>query len=165
MHFIPRNLSSKVKQQLQHNPVVALLGPRQCGKSTLAKTLLSEFSHSIYLDLEKTSDLAKLNDIWAFFKANASKLICLDEVQMKPDIFSQIRSFVDEEQINGKFLLLGSASKDLLQQSSESLAGRISYLEMRPFQFSEVLDTNFSDYWLKGAFPKSLLQSDLETEL
>ncbi len=162
MHLIRRSISQIIEKRLGNYPVVAILGPRQCGKSTSAKEYLKKISHSVYLDLEKKSDIAQLSDVWAFFNANRDKLICLDEIQLLPEIFSQIRSFVDELGENSKFLILGSASRDLIKQSSESLAGRIAYIEMSPFDFSEVKsEFEFQDYWLKGGFPKSLLQNDL----
>ena len=92
MQKINRNALKVIKKRLINNPVVALLGPRQCGKSTVAKLLLNDNPDCLYLDLEKESDHAKLNDVWAFFNSNKGKLICLDEIQLKPEIFSQIRS-------------------------------------------------------------------------
>jgi len=163
MQILDRVSNSLIEKRMAANPVVALLGPRQCGKSTTAKEYLKGIDNYIYLDLEKLTDLAKLNDIWAFFNANLDKVICLDEIQNKPDIFSQIRSYVDENPKNGRFLVLGSASRDLINQSSETLAGRISYIEMGPFELREVQDKySLTDLWLKGGFPRSLLSIDLE---
>ena len=165
--FIERKLSSKVLKKLNNNPVVAILGPRQSGKSTLAKKVILPMKNSIYLDLERSSDLNKLQDTEAFFLSNTNKLICIDEIQRKPDIFPVIRSIVDEGNRNGRFLILGSASPDLIRQSSESLAGRIAYLELTPFLFEELLNYNknskLRDLWLKGGFPRSYLAGD-ETE-
>ena len=163
MQKINRNIIKVIKKRLSSNPVVAILGPRQCGKSTVAKLILNDNSDCLYLDLEKESDLAKLNDVWAFFNANRGKLICLDEIQLKPEIFSQIRSFVDEQEANGQFLILGSASRDIIKQSSESLAGRIAYIEMMPFLRNEL----FSQYTIKemhlqGGFPRSILAVDFD---
>ncbi|MCU7835605.1 MAG: ATP-binding protein [gamma proteobacterium symbiont of Taylorina sp.] len=163
MHIINRSIDQTIKKRLQNNPVVAILGPRQCGKSTTALNLLKAYPNSIYLDLEKKTERAKLNDIWAFFNANKNKLICFDEIQLLPEIFSQMRSFVDENKFNGQFLILGSASRDLIQQGSESLAGRISFIEMTPFEFCEVSDkVSYKELWLKGGYPRSLLQGDIE---
>ena len=142
-------------------PVVAILGPRQCGKSTLARMLIVGDDTFVYLDLEKQSDLNKLNDPELFFSNNRDKNICIDEIQLKPDLFRAIRPAVDEERKNGKFLLLGSASRDLLKQSSETLAGRIGYLELTPFDVSELIDTaefSLNKHWLRGGFPQSYLQ-------
>ena len=160
--YIPRRLSDAVHKRLQHRPVVAILGPRQCGKSTLAKHILSELGNTLYLDLEKTSDYNKLRDPEAFFSINKDKLICLDEIQRTPDLFPVLRSILDEGNRNGQLLLLGSASRDLIQQSSESLAGRISYLELTPFLLSEVANNQLKSLWLKGGFPLSFLEPDVE---
>ena len=163
MQKIDRKITSLINKRIDNNPVVAILGPRQCGKSTTALSILKNYPNSVYLDLEKRTDISKLNDIWAFFNANKNKLICLDEIQLIPEIFSQIRSFVDENDVNGQFLILGSASRALIRQSSESLAGRIAYIEMVPFELCEIkASINFHDAWLKGGYPKSVLQNDLE---
>ena len=165
--FIERKLGSTVLKKLKNNPVVAILGPRQCGKSTLAKKVILPIKNSLYLDLERSSDLNKLQDPEAFFLSNKNKLTCIDEIQRKPDIFPTIRSVVDEENRNGRFLILGSASPDLIRQSSESLAGRIAYLELTPFLFEELIthkkNVELRDLWLKGGFPRSYLARD-ETE-
>lgn len=165
--FIERKLGSTVLKKLKNNPVVAILGPRQCGKSTLAKKVILPIKNSLYLDLERSSDLNKLQDPEAFFLSNKNKLTCIDEIQRKPDIFPTIRSVVDEENRNGRFLILGSASPDLIRQSSESLAGRIAYLELTPFLFEELIthkkSVELRDLWLKGGFPRSYLARD-ETE-
>ena len=160
--YIPRALSDTIFKRLEHRPVVAILGPRQCGKSTLAKHILLQLENTLYLDLEKTSDHNKLRDPEAFFSINKGKLICLDEIQRTPDLFPVLRSIVDEEDRNGQLLLLGSASRDLLQQSSESLAGRISYLELTPFLLSEITNKPFRSLWLKGGFPLSFLEPEDE---
>jgi len=109
-------------------PAVALLGPRQCGKSTLAKRVIAELDGAVYLDLEKTSDLNKLRDPEAFFSLNRDKLVCLDEIQRRPELFAPLRAIIDDQDRNGQLLILGSASRDLIRQSSESLAGR-TFLE------------------------------------
>jgi len=156
---LARNLKNKIIEKLTRNPIVALLGPRQCGKSTLAKEIISKFPEAIYLDLERPSDLMKLQDPEAFFLENKNRLICLDEIQRSPDIFPLLRSIVDETNRNGQFLILGSASRDLLKQSTESLAGRITYLELTPFRINELPAKSTTDrnHWLKGGFPKSFL--------
>jgi uncharacterized protein len=162
MHNLKRSQISIIEAKMKVNPVVALLGPRQCGKSTIAKEYLKGKKNHVFIDLENSRDLAKLNDIWAFFDLHKGKLICLDEIQMVPEIFSQIRSYVDQEQINGKFLILGSASRDIIKQSSETLAGRISYIEMTPFRYQELLAENkTSELFFRGAFPKSLLANNI----
>jgi uncharacterized protein len=101
-------------------PITAILGPRQCGKSTLAKAFLQGNTRSLYLDLEKPSDLAKLRDPELFHSSNSGALICLDEIQRAPGLFTVMRAMVDESGRNGRFLLLGSASPELLRQGSDS---------------------------------------------
>ena len=108
--YLNRFLSAKVENLLSEFPVVAILGPRQCGKTTLVKHLLSNTSKYLCLDLEKPSDLKKLTDPELFFETNSDKLFCLDEIQRLPDIFPIIRSFCDEQDRNELFLILGSAS-------------------------------------------------------
>ena len=164
---IKRQFQATIETRLKHNPVVALLGARQVGKSTLAKLVLEKYPNSIYLDLEKQTDRRKIeNDIELFLSQNKSKLICLDEIQMMPDIFQAIRSYVDENDRNAQFLILGSASRDLIKQSSETLAGRIAYIEITPFHFNEIKgEVSFYDHWLKGGYPKSILQKRIEESI
>jgi len=128
--YIVRKLEREVIGKLSQNPVTAILGPRQCGKSTLAKKVIEHFDDAVYLDLERASDRAKLRDPEAFFSLNKNRLMCLDEIQRMPEIFEAIRPAVDEDGAPRQFLILGSASRDLIAQSSETLAGRISYLEL-----------------------------------
>ena len=155
--YINRVLKKKIQRHLKDYPIVALLGPRQVGKSTLAKEIINKHSKGLYLDLEKPSHLNQLNAPEYFFEQNEASLICLDEIQRKPDIFPLLRSVVDERKKNGQFLILGSAGRDLLKQSSESLAGRISYLEMSPFTLLELSEKKQEKLWLRGGFPKSFL--------
>ena len=161
--YIHRYLESSVFKALQSFPVVAVTGPRQCGKSTLVKHLLETHQESIYLDLERPSDLRKLEDAEWFLNSQKNKLICIDEIQRQPELFPLIRSLVDEWDKPGCFLILGSASRDLLKQSSESLAGRISYKRLTPFLWEE-LENDFSmeRYFSSGAFPRSLLMNESE---
>ena len=136
--YISRHLTDTVKKRLQNNPAVAILGPRQCGKTTLAGQIVKKRDRSVYLDLENPSDLAKLDDPVAFFDLHKDDLVCLDEIQRIPDLFVTLRSIIDKRGRNGQFLILGSAGRDLIRQSSESLAGRIAYLNLTPFLLSEV---------------------------
>jgi len=156
---INRLLSSDLKKSLSENPVTAVLGPRQCGKTTLVKMLLGEDPQFMYLDLERPDDLRLLSDPQAFFRLHRGRLICIDEIQRAPEIFPVIRAEVDEAVINGRFLILGSASPNLLRQSSESLAGRIRYMELTPFLLNETGEdeTNLRSLWLRGGFPRSFL--------
>ena len=168
--YIERVKTLAIIKRLKDSPVVAILGPRQCGKSTLAKSILSNINNSIFLDLEKESDINKINDPELFFAHNKGKLICLDEIQRLPEIFQNIRVFADEQKNNGQFLILGSASYELLQQSSETLAGRISYIELSPFLFQELKNkphplNDPSFLWMRGGFPRSILASSEESSL
>jgi uncharacterized protein len=157
MGFLKRSLTNEIKKSLGHFPVVAVTGPRQCGKSTLIRYLLG-IKKLIYLDLERESDLRKLDEAEWFFQSQKDKTICLDEVQRKPEIFQLIRSLVDEWGKNSSFIILGSASRDLLRQSSESLAGRISYKRLTPFLWSEIKEErSLEDYLIRGGFPGSFL--------
>lgn len=166
MHsYIRRHIEKELKEYFDIFPVVAILGPRQCGKSTLAKHIIGENADFIYLDLEKPSDLRKLEDPELFFQVNSSKKVCIDEIQLRPDIFPVLRGIIDEKRENGRILILGSASKDLLKQSSETLAGRIGYLELSPFIQTELLKHSkyeFNLLWLKGGFPDSYLQTSIK---
>ena len=164
--MIQRRLENQVFKALQRSPSVALVGPRQVGKTTLALDI-SEKMASVYLDLEDPLDLQKISDFTTFHAENKDKLIILDEIQRLPEIFLSLRGVIDRERRRGnrtnQFLFLGSASIDLLQQSSESLAGRIAYLELFPINLPEFLgghavDTNLvNTLWLRGGFPESLL--------
>ena len=163
--IIDRHLAGTVKRRLQNNPAVAILGPRQCGKTTLAGQIVKKFNQSVYLDLENPGDLAKLSDPLAFFSLHSDDLVCLDEIQRAPEIFSTLRSIIDERARNAQFLILGSAGRDLIRQSSESLAGRIAYLDLTPFLISELEAAQKDDIrqlWLRGGFPRSYLAEDLD---
>ncbi|MBC8519251.1 MAG: ATP-binding protein [Gammaproteobacteria bacterium] len=165
--MIKRLLESKLVDAINNMPVVALLGPRQVGKTTLAlevAKLIDKSSH--YLDLELDSDIAKLSDAQAYLERFKGKLLIIDEVQRQPDLFRLLRSLVDSRKRSGErsaqFLLLGSASRDLIQHSSETLAGRIRFIELTPFSVSELsaqneYQYNMEKHWLRGGFPDSCL--------
>jgi len=154
--MIHRNLQDKINIHFNNYPVIAIIGARQVGKSTLAKSIISNLDNTIYLDAERPSHRNILDDAEHFFTLNSDKLICIDEVQNIPEIFSVIRSIVDDN-INIKFLILGSASPEILRQS-ESLAGRIAYFELPAFQITELKEEyNFKKYLFRGAMPKSYL--------
>lgn len=163
--MITRRLETKIREALHRSPSVALIGPRQVGKTTIALNI-SETAPSVYLDLENRLDLEKIRDIAAFHENNRGKLIILDEVQRLPQVFAPLRGIIDKERRKGnkfgEFLFLGPASIDLLQQSSESLAGRIAYIELYPVDVLEyAADSieNINKLWLRGGFPESLLAS------
>ena len=153
--YVTRRYTQKVVDSLESYPVVALLGARQVGKSTLAKKISADFQNAVYLDLESPRDTNKLQDPEAFFELNKNSLICLDEIQRMPDLFEVLRAVVDKTR--QRFLVLGSASRDLIRQSSESLAGRIAYLELTPFTLDEIPDVDSKTHWLRGGYPKSVL--------
>ena len=162
--YIERIVTTKIKKKLENMPGVVILGPRQCGKSTLAKAIISEIGCAVYLDLERPSDANKLRDPEAFFGINSDRLICLDEIQRVPELFHVLRSVIDENKRNGQFIILGSASPDLIRQSSETLAGRIAYFELTPFLLKEVCEEHhylktLRKLWLRGGFPRSYLAS------
>jgi predicted AAA+ superfamily ATPase len=160
--YIRRSIEESMKEHLEFFPVTAILGPRQCGKSTLTKHLLQNNKSSLYLDLQLDSDVQKLANPEQFFAYNSDKLICLDEIQRIPEIFSILRSIIDQDRRPGRFIILGSASRELLQQSSESLAGRIGFLELSPFTFNEVRSLKpMNDFWVQGGFPDSFLSTQL----
>jgi predicted AAA+ superfamily ATPase len=163
MHnLIPREIADTVTARLKHFPAVALLGARQVGKSTLAAMVMEPVPKTIHLDLERPADLNKLTDPEAFFSQFSDHLICLDEIQRTPDIFPILRGVIDRKGKNGQFLFLGSASRDLIKQSSESLAGRISYIEITPFTRQEASFTDQSVHWLRGGYPKSIMAENDE---
>lgn len=166
--MIPRQLTATLLKRLQRSPAVALLGSRQVGKTTLARGLdLGKPSH--YLDLERPSDLARLSDPELYLSGFADQLVILDEVQRVPNLFPLLRSLIDERRQAGEkaghFLLLGSATPELLQQSSETLAGRISYLELSPLQLLELPepDKSLQMRWERGGYPDSYLAPDEES--
>ena len=163
--YYKRYIENEIRETIRTFPVTAIIGPRQCGKSTLAKHILTEFDNVDYLDLEKPSDLTKLENAQLYLTAQKGKLICIDEVQRMPELFPLIRSLVDEWGNKGAFLILGSASRDLLKQSSESLAGRISYKRLTPFLIDEigaVKDFSLEKYFMRGGFPGSYLAENNE---
>lgn len=169
--YIKRKLEKEILDSLKSFPITALLGPRQCGKSTLARHLISERSDVVFLDLQRPSDLRKLDDAEFFFHTQGDKLICIDEVQEGPEIFPLLRVMVDDDRRPGKFLLLGSASQEIVRQSSETLAGRIHYVELTPFTYCELMDDepvmykNPIELWNRGGYPGSFLASSVEISL
>jgi predicted AAA+ superfamily ATPase len=170
---ITRSLENRLNRALDSMPVVALLGPRQVGKTTLALEIAGKRLEKkwAYLDLELESDLSKLTDAESYLKGFEGRLLIIDEVQRRPELFPLLRGLVDARKRKGEktaqFLLLGSASRDLLYQSSESLAGRIRYLELSPFKVWELhqhdpLGFNVNKLWFRGGFPDSYLAASDE---
>jgi len=154
-----RKITNQILERLNSIPVVVILGSRQVGKTTLAMQIRKELiKDSIYLDLESDEDLNKLTNAELYFNERNDKLIIIDEIQRKPELFPLLRSVIDKKRTNGRFLLLGSASPELLVQSSESLAGRVSFFDLTPFlytEINEIADTN--TLWLRGGYPDMLL--------
>ena len=157
--MIPRSYwSTLIADLLANSPAVALLGPRQVGKTTLALDLAAS-RPSLYLDLESPADRSKLADPELYLREHLDKLVILDEIQRAPDLFPVLRGLIDRSRREGnragQYLILGSAAPDLLRQSSETLAGRIAYAELTPFTVTEVDDPE--RLWLRGGFPESYL--------
>lgn len=157
--MIGRHLESTIQARLAETPAVALLGARQVGKSTLARSIAQRFPNALFLDLERASDRAALAQPELFFATCRDRLVVLDEVQLMPELFAALRPEIDADRRPGRFLMLGSAAGALLRQSSESLAGRVAYLELTPLLVSELLpdQAGLQQLWLRGGFPLSAL--------
>ncbi|MDQ0969161.1 putative AAA+ superfamily ATPase [Flavobacterium sp. W4I14] len=156
--LIIRNLASELRNRLKKSPAIAILGPRQVGKTTLAKDLSSDY---IYLDMENPRDVAKLQDAYTFLESLQDHTVIIDEVQLFPSLFSLLRPLIDAKRTPGRFILLGSASPELVKGVSETLAGRISYNELCPIGLTELPDTiGFEQHWFRGGFPESLLSEN-----
>lgn len=155
-------LLNQIKLTYKSHSVCALLGPRQAGKTTLARMFVEEFhaNDAYFFDLENPSDLERLVNPMLAFSQVKETLIVIDEIQRKADLFPILRVLVDRPSNKNKFLILGSASRDLIKQSSESLAGRIGYVEVMPFSIEETHESK--KLWLQGGFPRSYLAGDIE---
>ena len=158
-----RRSAQIIREQLASSPAVAILGARQIGKTTTAKLIASEFPNSIYLDLENNQARARLAQPDAFFQANRDQLVILDEIQNTPELFSQMRGEIDSDRRSGRFLVLGSASFKLLKQS-QSLAGRLSLVDMAPLLLPEIYERleDIQTLWLRGGFPASYTASSIK---
>lgn len=154
-------LLQQITLTLEIQPICALLGPRQAGKTTLARMYAEQHypNNSIIFDLENPANLARLENPILTFSQVAQKLIIIDEVQLRPDLFPILRVIVDDPNNTHKFLILGSASRDLIQQSSESLAGRIGYIDVMPFSIEETHEA--TTLWIRGGFPRSYLADNI----
>lgn len=163
--IIKRDAQQIVERYLKVFPAVAILGSRQCGKSTLMKMMSEHIDNFLYVDLQNRQDRAKLTDTTLFFESNRDLTICLDEVQVLPELFSDLRSEIDKDRRPGRFILLGSASRDLLQHTTESLAGRIGLVDMTPFTMHELYNEksySLQNFWFRGGYPDSFLAMDDE---
>ena len=155
-----QSIQQKLTKKLLNNPAVVIIGPRQVGKTTLAKTVVSQRKVE-YFDLESPNTLTAISiDVEAFLNAKADTLVVLDEVQLYPPIFGVLRSIIDQNRENGRFLLLGSANPALIRGVSESLAGRMSYLELYPFHLLEIGSEQQEKHWYRGGFPQAFLASE-----
>lgn len=156
------------KEKLQHRlskyPVTGVVGPRQVGKTTLVKELIT-IRKAIYIDLESDLDQVKLTDPGLSIRSNADRCIILDEIQIRQDLFALLGSIVDEDRRPGKFVLLGSASPTLMRKSADSLAGRIAYEEISPFGMTELGKRSQQQLWIRGGFPNAFLADDAKDSL
>ena len=162
--YIPRLREADIISSLKEVPVTAIIGPRQCGKTTLARHIAAkrEPDSVVHLDLERTADQRKLSDAEWFLSRQTDKLVILDEIQRVPELFTTLRVLADDPNRQYSFLVLGSASPALLRQSSESLAGRIRYHELTPLLWQECMAVGMKDrerHWIRGGFPGSFLAS------
>jgi predicted AAA+ superfamily ATPase len=161
--MIRRSVTQAIEHALQHQAAVALIGPRQVGKTTLAREIAGTRPGAVYLDLEARADRDKLAEPVLFLRPYENSLVVLDEIQRVPELFQQLRGIIDEgrrtDHGTGRFLILGSASMELLRQSGESLAGRIAYIDMGPFFTLELPadEATVQQLWLRGGFPGSYL--------
>jgi predicted AAA+ superfamily ATPase len=156
-----RIAAERIRLHLGSSPAVAILGPRQVGKTTLARAIAAEHPNALYLDLESAADKARMEQAGAFLRANRQRLVVLDEVQNLPEIFSEMRGEIDNDRRAGRFLVLGSASFKLLRQS-QSLAGRLALVDMAPLLLPEVhrVFEDIQTLWLRGGFPGSFTATD-----
>lgn len=161
--MIERHAAAEVTALLEHMPAVALVGPRQCGKTTLALAIAAG-RPSVYLDLESSADRARLAEPALYLADHADELVILDEIHRAPGLFEALRGVIDtgrrEGRGTGRFLLLGSAAIDLLAQSGETLAGRIAFVELSPLDIAEVGGERQDQLWARGGFPESFLAAD-----
>ena len=163
--MIARDALTTLSKRLHEAPAAVLLGPRQVGKTTLALELAENWeSGAVYLDLERPADRLRLDDADSFLRGQGNKLVILDEIHRMPGLFEVLRGIIDQRRRDGQrfgqFLLLGSASLDLMQQSSETLAGRVAYVDIGPVHALEWPTQDLDALWLRGGFPDSLLAAD-----
>ena len=157
--LIGRQIFGQIKEDLLFFPVVGIIGPRQVGKTTIVKQVQAVLNGEVlYLDLELDSDQAKLAEAESFLKFHQSKCVVIDKIQRMPSLFPLIRALVDLDRRPARFVLLGSASPDIIKGGSETLAGRISYIELTPFSRTEISETfPLHTHWFNGGFPNALL--------
>ena len=163
--MIIRKIIAEIKDSIRYFPAIGIIGPRQVGKTTLAKVLQSQIDKpSIYLDLELDEDIVRLQNAQAYLQSHQDKCVIIDEIQLMPRLFPLLRSLIDQERVSARFLILGSASPSIIRQSSETLAGRIAYHELAPLSLSEIQSSGISmaEHWFRGGFPNALLAANDE---
>jgi predicted AAA+ superfamily ATPase len=165
--MLRRAIEERIISSLRQFPVVGIVGPRQVGKTTLAKSIARRRKATTYLDLELPSDVAKLEEAELYLRGHSRSLVILDEIQRMPGLFPLIRALVDESPRRGRFLVLGSASPSLARQSAESLAGRLDYHELTPFTLPETAgeESDYGNLWTRGGYPRSYLAESADASL
>jgi predicted AAA+ superfamily ATPase len=160
--MIKRSLQNSVEKSLESFPVVGILGSRQVGKTTLSKEIALRIPNAVYLDMEYPPDYNKLNEAVIFFESHRSELIIIDEIQRRPELFQILRAVVDRDRMPCRFLILGSASPNLIKQASETLAGRIIYHVLPTLNITELrdFDNPITKLWLQGGFPLGFLSDE-----
>jgi uncharacterized protein len=160
--MIKRLITHRILRDLNWSPIIGLVGPRQVGKTTLARYLETQISKpTIYLDLELREDWFKLEDAQSYLTSHVDKCVLIDEIQIRPELFALLRALTDQKREPARFILLGSASPHIVKLNTETLAGRIAYHELTPFSFSEIKSLySQEEHWIKGGFPGSLLASE-----
>lgn len=159
MLLIRQIFKEEIEESISFNPVTAILGPRQCGKTTIARLIGEEFPQSTFFDLEDPVDFELMKAAPKSLLMRQEGLIVIDEIQIMPQLFSLLRVLADEPDSKRKFLILGSASPDLMQKSAESLAGRIGFINLTGFRLNEIKNEELEKLWLRGGFPRSFLGS------
>ncbi len=166
--MVKRFITEKIKKALNVFPVIGIIGPRQVGKTTLARTMEKEVGKpALFLDLERSSDRQKLIEPELFLSQQAEKCVIIDEIQQMPELFPLLRWLVDQNREPARFILTGSSTRELIRNNTESLAGRIAYFELAPFSLLEIIETkSIQTHWFRGGFPLSLLaDSDEDSNL
>lgn len=158
--MIERKIAAEVANNIRYFPAIGIIGPRQVGKTTLAKTLQKRLEKpSVYLDLELDEDIIRLQNAQSYLQSHQDKCVIIDEIQLMPTLFPLLRALIDQARVPARFLILGSASPVIIRQSSETLAGRIAYNELAPLSLSEIQPTGITmtEHWFRGGFPNALL--------
>lgn len=162
MKYIHRNAENEIHRLVRNYPAIVVVGPRQVGKTSLVKRLATQLPKSVvYFDLENPDDLFQMTNPTLLLGPLKDQTVILDEVQRVPELFPLLRSLIDQNREPGRFILLGSASPELIRDTSESLAGRVAYFELQPFSLPELPPSiDYRQHWLRGGFPESLFAFD-----